>query len=278
MKTSKASMDGSDNSHFEDLSTKEGCIKAAKYSFKVFSSILRIGNYEKLETKEGCIKAAKYSFKTFNSILRMGNIQHKGVSITRELFPEEYGPNPLKESSLLKDCKLYANRETGERIHLKHGGKILEIGIASGAHASSLIQNLNPSIFDGVDINMKLLQDAHNKVLRNHINRGNKIKLHIKTSEQFLEEQIAQHKKYDLIYIDANHWHSFVKKELELSAKLIDVGGHIVLNDYQLWFIGSMQPCGVIKATNNFLCNNKNWKVEYFAINDRDICLKKVSS
>ena len=262
--------------HFEDLGTKEGCIKAAKYSFKAFSSILRLGNCEKLETREGCVNAAKYSFKAFNSILRMGNIQH-GISITRELFPDEYESNPLQESSLLEGCKLYANRETGEERHIKKGGKILEIGIAGGAHASSLVQNLNPTIFEGVDINLGQLKKEHDATLKDHINRGNKLQLHQANSKQFLKERIARNEKYDFIYIDANHWHSFVKRELELSAKLVSVGGHIALNDYLMWFVGSMEPCGVIKATNNFLQENENWKVEYFAINDRDICLKRLS-
>ena len=65
-------------------------------------------------------------------------------------------------------------------------------------------------------------------------------------------------------------------KELQLSSKLIDVGGHVAFNDYLSWFVGSMEPCGVVKAVNDFLDKNENWKVEHFAINERDICIRRV--
>ena len=232
-----------------------------------------VAHFERLETKEGIINTAKDAFKTFNSLLRIGNLQ--GIRVTRELFPEEYGSKGLLESNLLQDCKLYANRETGEKTHLQQKSKVLEIGVASGAHAASLIQNLNPATFTGVDIDFGQLKDEHKVVLENHASKG-RLQLHQTDSAKFLETKIAQGENYDFIYIDANHWHSFVKRELELSAKLIGVGGHIVLNDYLLWFISSMEPCGVIKATNDFLHDNENWKVEYFAINDRDICLRRL--
>ena len=230
--------------------------------------------FDKLETQEGYINAVRDSFKTFFSLLRHGNIH--GIAVTKAIFPDEYDSQALPESSLLSGCKLYADRESGEKQHLHRNGKILEIGVAGGAHAASLIQNLNPTTFHGVDINFEQLMDEYKITLENHAKEG-KLQLHQADSVKFLEKMLAHNKKYDLIYIDANHWYQFVNKELQLSAKLVDVGGHIVLNDYRMWFVSSMQPCGVIKATNNFLNDNENWKVEYFAINDRDICLKRVS-
>ena len=231
-------------------------------------------NYEKLETKKGLINAARDSYRILKSIVRAGNLA--GASMGMELFPEEYDTKPLLESSLLQNSILYANRETGEKNHIQNGSRILEIGVGGGAHASSLIQNFNPSKFHGVDINFDRLKDEHKSILEAQVREG-KAQLHIADSAAFLTHMIEQKEMYDFIYIDANHWHKFVKEDLELSTKLIGIGGRIVLNDYLTWFVRSMEPCGVIKATNNFLCNNKNWKVEYFAINDRDICLKRIN-
>ena len=182
----------------------------------------------------------------------------------------------MPESSILPNCKFYADRATGEQYHLQKKGKILEVGIAQGAHAASLIKNLNPSTFHGVDISLENLSDENKAVFHEHGSKGNIVMLRQFDSIRFLEEKIESNETYNSIYIDASHWHEFVHREIELSSRLVDIGGHIVLNDYCAWFVRSMEPCGVIKATNNFLHRNKNWKVEYFAVNDCDICIRRV--
>ena len=230
--------------------------------------------YEDLDTEKGLICAAKESFRVFNSLLRWGNF--KGIPVMEKMYGPQLYSKPLSESSLLSDCQIYANRSTGESNHLRHKGKILEIGVASGSHAVSLIQRLNPSTFHGVDVKVRQVSDQSKAIFTNHGNKGNIVRLYQKDSVQFLEDQLQSNQRYDVIYIDANHWYEFVYKELELSSRLVDVGGHIVFNDYLNWFIGSMEPCGVVKAVNDFLDKNENWKVEYFAINDRDICIRRV--
>ena len=232
--------------------------------------------FERLETHKGVTNAVIDSFKTFSSLLRLANIA--GILVVNKLFPEEYeSKKNLLESNILQGCTAYANRATAEKKHLKHGGKILEIGVASGSHASSLVQSLRPSAFHGVDIQLKEgLRDEHRAILENYGTNLGELKLYQCDSIKFLEERVEQKEAYDFIYIDANHKYAYVNKELELSAKLVNIGGHIVLNDYMVWFVRSMEPCGVIKATNNFLNENKNWKVEYFTFNDNDICLKRI--
>ena len=245
------------------------------YTYLAESMGLALETFEKLETKEGILRAIRDTFRVFSSLLRIGSAQ--GMSPMRMLFPAEFDSELLQESSIMSDCKLYAHRATGEKNHLQHKGKFLEIGVAGGCHAASLIKNLNPSTFDGVDLVLGSVKEENRIVFKNHESKGNKIEFHQVDSVKFLEEKITEKANYDMIYIDANHWYEFVKKELELSSRLVGIGGHIILNDYVMWFVNSMEPCGVIRATNNFLQENRNWRVEYFAINDRDICIRRIS-
>lgn len=78
---------------------------------------------------------------------------------------------------------------------------------------------------------------------------------------------------FDSIYIDANHWHFFVSQELVFCSKLLALNGRIVRNNYLEWFVGSMEPCGVKRAANEFLAVNFEWCIDYFAINDCDVFL-----
>ena len=199
------------------------------------------------------------------------------ISITKEMFPDEYDSQELPEESILNGAKIYANRQTAEQIHLRKHGRVLEIGVASGIHAASLVKSLEPQTFHGVDVDLTQLEDSYKSFLEQYSATAD-IQFFQIESAKFLENQHSTSMpSYDVIYIDACHWHEFVKQELQLSASLVDIGGHIVLNDYQLWFPSSMEPCGVIKATNNFLATHPGWKVEYFAINDCDICLRRIA-
>ena len=230
--------------------------------------------YEELESEQGLINAVTQSFRIFNSLLRIAN--NSGIAMSEKLFGAQMKPKRLPESSLLSSCRIYANRSTAEKNHLQHKCKLLEIGVATGSHAASLIQSLNPSTFHGVDMRTNQLSEKYLKILRGHATQGNIVQIYESDSVEFLKEQVSRDQVYDIIYIDANHWHHFVKPELELSSKLISIGGHIVLNDYVKFFPNSMEPCGVIKAVNDFLETNDNWKIEYFAINDNDICIRRI--
>jgi hypothetical protein len=159
-----------------------------------------------------------------------------------------------------------------EKTLWKQFGSILEIGVASGDHAVSLIVDTNAKSYCGIDIYYGQLSESSKERL-NSLSTTCDIQLIQNNSLCVLDSLVKQSCTFDSIYIDANHWHFFVSQELDLCSKLLAVNGRIVLNDYLEWFVGSMEPCGVKRAVNEFLAINPDWCIDYFAINDCDISL-----
>jgi hypothetical protein len=216
------------------------------------------------------LSSVESAYKLFASSLRDLNL--KGISATRQIFPDEYSDAKINNESLSSNCRLFATRETAEKALWKPRGSILEIGVAGGDHAVSLIKATEAASYCGIDINFSQLSEPSKKSL-NELASSCNIQLIQKNSLVVLQELIQNSCHYDSIYIDANHWHFYVAGELDLCSKLVATGGRIVLNDYLEWFVGSMEPCGVKRAVNEFLLCNHDWCVDYFAINDCDISL-----
>ena len=191
------------------------------------------------------------------------------------MFPQEYNQEAtLDESSIRDGAKLFACRETAESSIWPKNSRILEIGVASGRHSQSIIMNSSPTLFHGVDINLSQLSNESKKFFQQASQSINLI-FWEGLSHDFLKQQIEAEIKYDIIYIDSAHWHSVVSQEIAMACKLLSKGGRMVLNDYQYWFIDAMEPCGVVRAVNEFLELNRDWQIEYFALNDCDISLIK---
>jgi hypothetical protein len=218
------------------------------------------------------LSSVESAFKLFSSSLRDLNL--KGVRATRKMFPDEYSEARINEKSLSPECRLFATRQAAEKELWKHRGSILEIGVASGSHAVSLISSTEAVLYCGVDINLSQLNESSKQSLENLSSSCN-IQLIQKPSLLALNDLIQNHCIFDSIYIDASHWYYSVSRELDLCSKLVAPGGRIVLNDYLEWFVNSMEPCGVKRAVNEFLLSNPVWCVDYYAINDCDISLIK---
>ena len=228
--------------------------------------------YLDFQTKEGMIDAVIQAYNVFSSILINANL--KGIrAVEDHLFPEEFSKVEVKSSSISEDAKLYASREQAELENWPRNAKILEIGVCSGVHLLSIAKNLKPKLIHGVDINLKQLNRSITLELDKYASDERKIEIFEANSIEFLKNMVEQENSYDVIYIDALHRYPYVAKEIELSMKLLSKGGKLVLNDYCLWFVPSMEPCGVIKAVNELLDQNENLIVEYYAINDRDVCI-----
>lgn len=66
----------------------------------------------------------------------------------------------LAEAYLSERCRLYATRSVAEKTLWKQFGSILEIGMASGGHAVSLITGTNAKSYSGIDINFGQLSES----------------------------------------------------------------------------------------------------------------------
>ena len=223
-----------------------------------------------LETTAGMYAQAASLYTSFISAVRACNL--KGNNCIRALFPDEYSEISLKESSLSNSARLFVTRKCAEVSMWKKRGSILEIGVASASHAIELISNTNACSYLGVDLSFNAINDSTKKRL-DLLAANCKIYLCNGDSVKVLRELLVANKRFDSIYIDASHWHSFVSEELSICSQLIADGGRIVLNDYLDWFISSMEPCGVKRAVNEFVENNIDWSIDYYVINDCDISL-----
>ena len=228
----------------------------------------------KNENIEDHLASLRSLYKIFVSMVRDVNL--RGENAIHTIFKDEYSSSKVNEISMLDDCSLFATRERAEQIMWKKQGSILEIGVGGGDHGISLISQTKAKSYLGIDIALRQMSASAKKNL-NILANSCEIRYWETNSIAALQELVDQNVIFDSIYIDANHLHQFVSKELELCSKLVRRDGRIVLNDYLNWFVGSMEPCGVKRATNEFLEKNPNYKIDYYAINESDISLIKTS-
>ena len=228
-------------------------------------------HFFRTEDSTESLEMVKGVYKLLVSLFRQLNLQQ--VSPTKSLFGNEYSKVMLPEVVLHENARLFADRSTAEQRTWKKGGSVLEIGVARGGHAVSLVRTTSARQYHGIDLNFDQLSEE-NKDALSKFGPEVDIKLFQGLSADILSKLKASNQKYDTIYIDANHWYHFVQQEINICSTLVDVGGRIVLNDYLEWFVGSMEPCGVKKAVNEFLNDHQDsWTVDYFAVNDCDISL-----
>lgn len=231
-------------------------------------------HFDRIETPEGLARCLAASYKTFCSLIRYCNITGL-IDPISALFPHEYSTKDLSvniDRFLTSDSRCFGSRTLAEATMLPKRNHILEIGVAQGSHAISLIRALQPLSYTGVDMNFAQLTEDSMAILKQASSNGVTITLLNQSSSEALANLSQHNTRFDIIYIDANHWHSFVADELSYIPKLLNSGGTVVLNDYTDWFVGSMEPCGVKVAVDEFLVKNfGKFSLSYYAISDCDI-------
>ena len=76
----------------------------------------------------------------------------------------------------------------------------------------------------------------------------------------------------DVFYIDGDHGHEAVRRDLAVAARKIKPDGYLWINDYILVDqLGSDTPYGVIYATNEFMIA-RDWVMQYFAFQTSMFC------
>ena len=191
---------------------------------------------------------------------------------------------PIKTISQeqLNNAKLFKNKEEFAK-HIPKGSRILEIGTLAGDYAEVLIKEVKPASIDLVDV-----FEAHDWPDCNRFNRNNHfnfVKNRFKNVSGITFNKGYSHdilpkmnKKFDYIYIDANHDYTHCKADLMNSLPLLEEGGIIGFNDYIVDKDHGVDY-GVIEVVCEFLNENKNWEVIGFALQENmyaDIYIKKV--
>lgn len=181
----------------------------------------------------------------------------------------------------LNNAKLYSTKFEFIK-HLPKNANILEIGTLAGDYAELLLET-NPLSIDLVDVFEandwrdlnRFDKKGHYKFVKDRFKNNPEVSLLRGYSHEVLP---TLNKKYDYIYIDANHDYEHASQDLADALPLLAEGGIIGLNDY-IYDDADYIVYGVIETVCEFLDKNKDWEVIGFALQERmyaDIYIKKV--
>lgn len=180
----------------------------------------------------------------------------------------------------LNNAKLYSNKFEFVK-HLPKNGNILEIGTLAGDYAEYLLSTMPKSLDlvdvfeanDWRDLN-RFNKQGHYDFVKNRFKNNPEVSL-IKGYSNEVMPTLT--KKYDYIYIDANHDYEHASQDLNNSIPLLVKGGIIGLNDY-IYDDADYIVYGVIETVCEFLDKNRDWEVIGFALQERmyaDIYIKQ---
>jgi hypothetical protein len=181
----------------------------------------------------------------------------------------------------LNNAKLYSTKFEFIK-HLPKNANILEIGTLAGDYAELLLET-NPLSIDLVDVFEandwrdlnRFDKSGHYNFVKNRFKNNPEVSLLRGYSHDVLPTLT---KKYDYIYIDANHDYEHASQDLADALPLLAEGGIIGLNDY-IYDDADYIVYGVIETVCEFLDKNKDWQVIGFALQERmyaDIYLQKI--
>jgi len=192
---------------------------------------------------------------------------------------------PIKTISQdqLNNAKLFKNKEEYAK-HIPKKSRVLEIGTLAGDYAEVLIKEVKPASIDLIDVFEandwpdcnRFDKRGHFDFVKNRFKDVKNITYHKGYSDKIMPNL---NKKFDYIYIDANHDYEHCKNDLMNSLELLEDGGIIGFNDYIVDQDHGVDY-GVIEVVCEFLDKNKNWEVIAFALQENmyaDIYIKKIS-
>jgi hypothetical protein len=191
-------------------------------------------------------------------------------------------PTKIISQEQLDNARLFKNKEEFTK-HIPKGSRILEIGTLAGDYAEVLIREVQPSSIDLVDVFEaydwpdcnRFDRNGHLDFVKNRFKNVKGITFNKGYSHKILPNL---NKKFDYIYIDANHDYEHCKADLMNALPLLAEDGIIGFNDYIVDKDHGVDY-GVIEVVCEFLDQNKDWEVIGFALQENmyaDIYIKKI--
>ena len=155
---------------------------------------------------------------------------------------------------------------------------IIETGIARGGSlifSASILQMIGKGSVLGIDIDIK----KHNKIAieKHHLSKRITLIQGSSIDDQVVKKvkTIAKTKKRIMLFLDSNHTHEHVLKELELYSSLIKKGSYVIVFDTIIndipnnWWSKHLSPRPWNKKNNpksavkEFLLKNNRFKIDY---------------
>lgn len=183
---------------------------------------------------------------------------------------------PAISQNQIEGAKLFGSRSDSFSL-FKMGSTMLEIGVLAGDYSFEFASKVSPISIDLVDTfcsrdwfhseEPRFMPDTHLSYISQKFAKFQNVTTHKGLSDDVMRNLISQNKKFDYIYLDADHSRNQVEKDLENAIHLINPGGIIGLNDYIMWDYFQDEEYGVVQALNYFLAENPSWKVVGHALN-----------
>ena len=161
-----------------------------------------------------------------------------------------------------------------------------EVGVAFGDYSKAVVARAQPRVFHAIDL---FGLEKHKVIFgmkSSEIFKG-------KTHESFFRDRFASEiargqmiidkglsnevlnsfddNYFDVLYIDAAHDYTNVKKDLDVAKQKIKKDGYIIMNDYIMSNPFDGQLYGVVQATNE-LCVEEDWEILFLALHPYMFC------
>jgi hypothetical protein len=197
---------------------------------------------------------------------------------------ERWPPYPALAAEHVRGARLFANRHDQiAGLPIARGGRVAEIGVWRAAFSRVLVDLLQPRQFVAFDIFTGHLETNWNGMTGHQLFDG-------LTHRQFYEREMAAvaarvtvvegdsrqtlrsytDRSFDLVYVDGNHYHEFVKSDAELGGEMVKDDGFLVFNDYML--IDHNHANYAIVPVVNDMVVNRGWQVVGFALDQHLYC------
>jgi hypothetical protein len=169
------------------------------------------------------------------------------------------------EQKHIENAKLVSNRSELLKLMPKNS-VIAEIGVDEGQFSKEIIKTTSPSKLHLVDAWGSGRYDSNkmdqvNILFADEMKSGN-VEIHHGLSTDVVEQFPDEY--FDWIYIDTDHTYETTRKELELYAPKLKLGGIIAGHDYIVGNWHGMFKYGVVEAVNEFSVKN-NWEIIYLS-------------
>ncbi len=164
------------------------------------------------------------------------------------------------------------------------GATIVEVGVAFGDFSELIIQCLNPRRFVAID-SFRLHEQpevagrstgsifGHRTHIEYYRDRFAKYGEQVLVEEGVSWEALGRfpNDHFDLVYIDAAHDYSSVKKDTELAVRKVSQDGTVVFNDYIMYDHIQGGPYGVVPNVNELVVGG-GWRVVGLALHPQLFC------
>lgn len=161
---------------------------------------------------------------------------------------------------LLDNCRVFSDRlQMLSSGIFPVDGVWAEVGVDLALFSREIIEKTKPLKIHLLDIDIARIDMAN---ISNAVSNGTAI-IHEGDSSTILRSFDDEY--FDVVYVDGDHYYEGVKKDIDAARHKIKSGGYMVFNDYTSWSPGSMSKCGVAKAANEFVLEEK-WNVVAIAL------------